>query len=766
MANAITDLRELTVAAGQANKVLDDLERQALEVGVSTQKLGKLFKDVRGEANNLADAGNRLGLSQQALTKYNRDGAAAFMANYNALIQSERATRSLQGSNNKLGVAFNQASFQVNDFFVQIGSGQDALVAFGQQGSQMAQILTMFGGSLGVIGASVSVLIPLTTSLLRSIDLFGPSAEQSLKRAEAAADKLIEKMKAVGNSQGLLTDVSGYDNLSAAIQRLATQDLAVLNKELDKVTSKSFLTKLGENLAVGLSAGGASYRLGVQINEEEEARVRLNEGLNKLLSGNVTTLGQVEELQRMIVRAQGEGATLTEKQLATLDKLSSNLSGIAVKAREYGEEQSKNFLSSADLLEAELQFGKDSSQVRELRNQQEREALKLKLESNLVAEREAKQALWSLEISQDLTRQLEEKAKAEERAKEAKKAATEEVRRQKTLLAEQLTLELQILGTQEGVRDSIIQKEVERYRIQKGISAEVEKQSELEQNLLRLKGQAIGAALDKQAAGKKSKESPFEKEFKAGQQALELAIAKRNYEAESFDFFSRQLDLKYEDNKLSEQQKRHLWEQKKLAEDINEILRQREEIQKALFTSASNLGTTLGEAFAEGKEPDFGKMLKELISLFLKVQIAVGGFEAALLAMKVPPDIAGELAGVLAKSSLGFLDAFAKGGVIDGGVQKFADGGVVSSPTLFNMSGNRMGLMGEAGPEAILPLRRGRDGKLGVAANDNQGIQVTQVFNFSANGDESVKKIIAEEAPKLSRMASFNMANDLRRRRA
>jgi lambda family phage tail tape measure protein len=59
---------------------------------------------------------------------------------------------------------------------------------------------------------------------------------------------------------------------------------------------------------------------------------------------------------------------------------------------------------------------------------------------------------------------------------------------------------------------------------------------------------------------------------------------------------------------------------------------------------------------------------------------------------------------------------FANGGAFEGGVQAFADGGVVGGPTLFNM-----GLMGEAGPEAIMPLQRGADGKLGVTMNGGQG---------------------------------------------
>lgn len=48
-----------------------------------------------------------------------------------------------------------------------------------------------------------------------------------------------------------------------------------------------------------------------------------------------------------------------------------------------------------------------------------------------------------------------------------------------------------------------------------------------------------------------------------------------------------------------------------------------------------------------------------------------------------------------------------------GKVMPFAKGGVVSSPTHFPMRGGT-GLMGEAGPEAIMPLARGADGKLGV----------------------------------------------------
>jgi phage-related minor tail protein len=72
--------------------------------------------------------------------------------------------------------------------------------------------------------------------------------------------------------------------------------------------------------------------------------------------------------------------------------------------------------------------------------------------------------------------------------------------------------------------------------------------------------------------------------------------------------------------------------------------------------------------------------------------------------------------------------------VFSGGeVIPFARGGVVSRPTVFPMA-RGAGLMGEAGPEAIMPLRRDSSGRLGViVANENRqgGDAGGQVINFA-----------------------------------
>lgn len=68
---------------------------------------------------------------------------------------------------------------------------------------------------------------------------------------------------------------------------------------------------------------------------------------------------------------------------------------------------------------------------------------------------------------------------------------------------------------------------------------------------------------------------------------------------------------------------------------------------------------------------------------------------------------------------------FKDGAAFSGGrVAAFARGGIVDGPTHFPMRGG-VGLMGEAGPEAIMPLSRGADGKLGVRGGGASAVHVT-----------------------------------------
>lgn len=78
------------------------------------------------------------------------------------------------------------------------------------------------------------------------------------------------------------------------------------------------------------------------------------------------------------------------------------------------------------------------------------------------------------------------------------------------------------------------------------------------------------------------------------------------------------------------------------------------------------------------------------------------------------------------------------------GVMPFAKGGVVSSPTYFGMGNGALGLTGEAGAEAIMPLARGADGRLGVASGGGSGKSVQVVFNMTSPDASSFSKSEAQ----------------------
>jgi hypothetical protein len=178
------------------------------------------------------------------------------------------------------------------------------------------------------------------------------------------------------------------------------------------------------------------------------------------------------------------------------------------------------------------------------------------------------------------------------------------------------------------------------------------------------------------------------------------------------------------------------------------------ELEKSVDKLGGDLNLTFTSAFedaiVEGKK--LGDVLKglgqDLLRLFLRRAVteplagAASGFFASLL-------------GSLFGSANG--NAFGPGGVIP-----FATGGVVSSPTLFGFGGGRTGLMGEAGPEAILPLKRGRDGKLGVSSAG--GVVINQTINVAAGAgrNEVMQAAAAAKAAAVAEIQDMMRRGSLR----
>ena len=147
--------------------------------------------------------------------------------------------------------------------------------------------------------------------------------------------------------------------------------------------------------------------------------------------------------------------------------------------------------------------------------------------------------------------------------------------------------------------------------------------------------------------------------------------------------------------------------------------------------------TNFGEQAAAAVKGAFKGLEDQLVSF-----VTTGKLNFADLANSIIQDIARIaiqqviIAPLLKGTASLFGIPLANGGVFaQNGIQPFARGGIVDKPTLFPFA-NGTGLMGEAGPEAILPLRRGRDGRLGVdAGGGGGGINVT--VNVDATGTKA-----------------------------
>ena len=181
----------------------------------------------------------------------------------------------------------------------------------------------------------------------------------------------------------------------------------------------------------------------------------------------------------------------------------------------------------------------------------------------------------------------------------------------------------------------------------------------------------------------------------------------------------------------------------KLQENKNETFNFKEELRK-VADSAMDLKSNIGElavsavnrladGFAElavSGKASFGELARSILQDLQRMIIKALFFKALF----------GLFPGL--KSFLGFE----KGGVVESAkgnvfaqnkVIPYASGGVIDKPVIFPMA-QGMGLAGEAGPEAILPLKRGKGGRLGVEASGGVGNVVVNVDASGTNveGDE------------------------------
>lgn len=581
-------------------------------------------------------------------------------------------TNGARKNTNRFNATMQNAGYQVGDFFVQVQSGQNALVAFSQQGAQLAGLLPGLTGA--IVGVGLVLGSMLARNLLANVDLFKSFTER-LKEAQVAIDALRGTSATLArieskNLGGALADAFKLfeeGNLQESVKKTESS----LSGSLDKIKKKfNGLQKDAEDLQETYEAlmGSGMYK------ETDPIVLDVLTPLNEIAEAK----GQIEGVESLLKEVDNIDFNNTEKLKETIVTISERAKFL----------KDENKISIEVFREMESLAGKLLDRYMDLTGSAEDQKKHLEAIVRLEERRDSLNKSIQTRFAES-TRQLK---LVEEQG--LSRSVASKVSSMQTAVEEIIAAERAVLEARQGI-DGMF-------------SAEIEKR-------LLLRRQELDTQV---------------KQYQTEQEALE-ALSKTQKESSRS---SGNAMIEYE----------------------NRVKNLRQALAGDLSTSFIDMFRSISDGTKTAKEA-FKDMSIEIVKRIMDILIWQPLIQqlSNTLNPAAGAGIFGAATAFLGKTNANG-NAFNNGSVIP-----YANGGIVNSPTYFGMSGGRTGLMGEAGPEAILPLKRGAGGKLGVEGGGN--VTVHQTFQFAANGDESVKKIIAEAAPGIAKMTQAQIVNSRQR---
>jgi len=284
-------------AARAAEEAANDLaianQRAASEVDKLSQKYdrayaaSKLYKQQVQELNQA----ERLGvITKQRLNKeidqldmelrqFSNSVDGAYIANNRF---SQHINQTSNGVN-KFGMYAQQVGYQVGDFFVQIQSGTNFLVAFGQQATQLAGLFP------GILGAALGIGISLATAV-------GAAFMRTASDVESSSDRQVAALKNLGDAikeqQGLLDEL-----------RFGGSATAFAENEVNKLESQiSGINNLIQALTANIESASNSsdFDAALIARDLAESEIRAQQETLVILEKKLTTFKSLEEAQRML----------------------------------------------------------------------------------------------------------------------------------------------------------------------------------------------------------------------------------------------------------------------------------------------------------------------------------------------------------------------------------------------------------------------------------------------------------------------------------
>jgi len=300
-----TELTGLVRTTNQTKTALGSMAKSFAKTGDQKQYMRGINQLVTAQKN--LDQSSRMSRAEiMKLGNQMRQQAKFAQSLANATRGVSAAQMAATKSGNRMGVATQQLGYQVSDFVVQIQSGTNGFVAFGQQASQLVGVLPLVAGKIGLttgaaigLSSALGVAIPIVTAIGAYLSRAGKDAEET----KTAIDSLTQSLEQFEQAQKAL-------QLGVSVGQLTvTEKIKELDEEILKTSDH--IDKLALAMTASLSTTGTAgfgfmFRgLADDIQEAQDKIVGLEE-LRARLSDriNVKFENQKRSLQEQLLIAQ------------------------------------------------------------------------------------------------------------------------------------------------------------------------------------------------------------------------------------------------------------------------------------------------------------------------------------------------------------------------------------------------------------------------------------------------------------------------------
>jgi phage-related minor tail protein len=748
------------VKAQQSGKITDD------QFAAGKRQITNSLSNMANVSKNKAERAVRsLINTERALTREVKVNTVALSSNAKAsqnasVAMNQYGTVSgLAGKKlNTFNMKIQQGGYQLQDFAVQMQGGTSFFTAFAQQGSQFAGVFGPTGAVVGAviaIGSAVAGMAYKAYSGAEEVKTLSDQIEDL-----ASAFDLLESTSMSGFTDGLNTGVSEvivkYETLLAKMNEVAefrraeamskiTETIAPQSKILAGKTDLA-QQMYSERLVSGGNAKGRTSGASTQMLLALKDEVNIRKAILSIQGKTKPIVAENLDIAIRSLETQGLLSTELRNQLVDFADqfgLQSAIKGVVEDAQAASEAEIKYSEHMAKFVES---YQKDKLEfARKGVEQQIRLGNRLQDE----AEKRAAEGLKNYLDTKEEEKTAQEKY-SEDTAKLARMGVQQQIDLENRLEAEAADRAVAFVEDWKKAFGTVVHLS--------GLAAE---------NMMKYAGRGTTSSKKVAFGDDRDKTPPKDKTLSGT--TLDVIEAEANARMaalrigdDELVLYERQLEIR---NALGDYSKNYTDENINQAAARLEVLKAEEDqlnrLRQQQIDLANTIASSMGDAImsmvdgTKSAEDAFKSMAAEIIKELYRVLVVqqmvnaamgVFGYEQAPSGSYVPkPNANG--------------NAFSGGNVIP-----FASGGVVGSPTYFGMGGGQTGLMGEAGPEAIMPLKRGPDGKLGVSTTGgSQSITVVQNINVSTGVQQTVRAEVMGLMPQIA-AASKAAVLDAKRR--